>query len=222
MRTRQAVPPSRSTRARLRRAVWRRRHLLAALSLGLAAATAVTAVAPPDPPGRRVLVLATDTPAGTALTERHLAVSELPPGAVPPGALADVADAAGSGLAVGLPAGTPLLPGMLVGPGLAAGAPAGTVVVAVPVADPSARLVRPGRRVSLVTTSGDVAGSPGGAEVVARSVVVLAVEAGTAGGAILDTNSQPVSHLYVAASERVATVLVGSGAWAPLRAVLEP
>ncbi|GAA1634331.1 SAF domain-containing protein [Georgenia ruanii] len=216
------APPSRSLRSRLRRGLWRGRHALAALSLGLAAATALEAVRPPAPPREQVLVLADDVAAGIVLSAADVAVRSLPRGVVPPEALRAPAEATGQPLAVGLPAGTPLLPAMLAGPGLAAGAPPGTVVAAVPLADAaSARLAQPGRRVSLVAATADAAGSPGEARVVARGVVVLAVHEDDAGGGVLSGGVPGVTSVYVAAPERVATVLVGAAAWAPLRAVLE-
>src|SRR4051812_16218902 len=78
------APPSRPLGARLRRGLWRGRHALAALSLGLAAATALEAVRPPGPPREQVLVLAADVAAGTVLTAADLTVRPLPRGAVPP------------------------------------------------------------------------------------------------------------------------------------------
>jgi pilus assembly protein CpaB len=221
MRTRQPPPPSRSTAARLRRGVWRRRHLLAALCLGLAAATAVGALRPAPPPHEDVVVLSADMPAGTPLATADVAVRPVPAGLAPQGVLRTPADVVGRPLAVGLPAGTPLVPGMLAGPGLAEAAPTGTVVVAVPVADAaSARLAQPGRRISLVAVTSDTTGTPGDAHVVARDLVVLAVDAEVNDG-LLGAGTSGVTSVYVAASERVATLLVGSSAWAPLRAVLE-
>lgn len=215
------TPPSRSRQARARRLLWRRRHLVAALCLGLAAHLTLTTLRPPPPPGDAVLVLAGDLPAGAVLTPADLTTRTLPRGAVAPSALRDPDAAVGLPLAVALPAGTPVLPTLLVGPGLAASAPAGTVVVPVPVADgASLRLARPGLRVSFVATTADGAGTPGDAEVVARDVVVLAVESAAEESSLLGAGSTAPAVVYVAASEAVATVLLGSSAWAPLRTVL--
>ena len=220
MRARTPVPPSRSPAARTRRLLWRRRHLLAALCLACAAAVAVTAVRPPDPPAERVLTLASDLPAGSVLAAEDLRVEALPVGAQPDGVLRDADEAVGRPLAVGLAAGTALQPAMLAGPGLASAAPPGTVVVPVPVADAAtARLAEPGQRIDLVAAGGDV-GVEADAEVVARDVVVLATWTPESGGGLLEPGVGSVTYLYVAASDRVATVLVGSSAWAPLRAVL--
>ncbi|MPV38630.1 SAF domain-containing protein [Georgenia subflava] len=220
MRTRRPVPPSRSAAARARRWLWRRRHLLAAACIGLAAAVTVGALRPPAPPAERVLTVTDDVPAGTVLATADLTMRSVPAGTHPPGVLRELDDALGQPLAVGLPAGTALVPAMLTGPGLAAGAPAGTVVLPVPVADAAtARLAQPGQRIDLVAAGTDLTGVPGEAEVVARDVVVLASWEPADGGP-LTSGMADVSFLYVAASPGTATVLVGSSAWAPLRAVL--
>ncbi|WP_127131004.1 SAF domain-containing protein [Georgenia sp. SYP-B2076] len=222
MRPRRPPPPSRSVAARLRRTLWRRRYPFVALCLGLAVATGLGVLRPPEPPGEPALVLAADVAAGTPLTGADLVVRTVVAGTVPPSALRDERAALGRPLAVGLPAGTVLMASMLTGPGLADGAPPGTVVVPVPVADAgSARLAQPGQRINLVAAGGEAAGVPGGAEVVARDVVVLAVQE-SGGGSLLGSGVAGVTFIFVAAPEQVATVLLGSSAWAPLRAVLRP
>lgn len=214
------TPPSRSAPARLRRWLWRQRRLVAAVCLGLAAAVSVATLRPPPPPTAPALVLARAVPAGQALTSADVTVASAPVGAHPPEVLTTEVDAVGLPLAVGLPAGSALTPAVLVGPGLADGAPPGTVVVPVPVADrATAELARPGQRVDLLSATADSAGTPGPADVVARDVVVLASFAGEQGG-LLDPGVSGVTVLYVAAPRAVASVLVGSSAWAPLRAVL--
>lgn len=221
MRAGSPVPPSRSAAARARRFLWRRRHLLAAVCLACAAAVTVTALRPPEPAAERVVVLAADLPAGRVMAADDVRVSEVPAGSQPAGVLRDEDDAVGRPLAVGLAAGTVLQPAMLTGPGLAAAAPAGTVVVPVPVADAAtARLAEPGQRIDLVAAGSDVTGAEAEAEVVARDVVVLASWTPESGGGLLEPGTGDVTYLYVAATDRVATVLVGSSAWAPLRAVL--
>lgn len=221
MRARTPVPPSRSAAARARRFLWRRRHLLAALCLACAAAVAVSALRPPDPPAERVLTLTAELPAGSVLAADDVRLESLPVGAQPAGVLRDADEAVGRPLAVGLAAGTALQPAMLAGPGLASAAPPGTVVVPVPVADAAtARLAEPGQRIDLVAAGSDVGVESTDAEVVARDVVVLATWTPETGGGLLEPGVGSVTYLYVAAGERVATVLVGSSAWAPLRAVL--
>ncbi|RPF26137.1 SAF domain-containing protein [Georgenia muralis] len=217
---RRETVPSRSAAAVLRRTLWRGRHLLAALCLGLAVSVIVSTLAPPPPAGVPVLSLARAVPAGTVLTDADVTRRTLPASAAPT-ALTAPADAVGRTLAVGLPAGTALVESMLVGPGLAGAAPAGTVVVPVPLADAgSAALAEPGRRVTLVAADSDLSGTAGAARVVARDVVVLAVHRPEAGGNLLDPGASGVTVIFVAAREADATALVGAGAWAPLRAVI--
>ena len=217
---RRETVPSRSVTAVLRRALWRGRHLLTALCLGLAVTVTVSTLAPPPPVGVEVLTLARDVPAGTVLTDGDVAPRVLP-GEAAPAALIDPREAVGRALAVGLPAGTPLVAGMLVGPGLTDGTPDGTVVVPVPLADHgSAALAEPGRLVTLVAADSDLSGTAGSARVVARDVVVLAVHTPEAAGGLLDAGTSGVTVVFVAADEAEATALVGAGAWAPLRAVL--
>ncbi|WP_225755331.1 RcpC/CpaB family pilus assembly protein [Actinotalea sp. Marseille-Q4924] len=76
---------------------------------------------------------------------------------------------------VDLPAGLPLVEGVLAGERFAVAAPAGTVVVAVRLADPAVTgLLRPGDRVDLVTAAPADGGAPGvAADVVARGALVL-------------------------------------------------
>jgi pilus assembly protein CpaB len=221
MRASAPVPPSRSTVTRVRRLLWRRRHLLAAVCLACAAAVTVTALRPPDPPTERVLTLATDLPAGSMLTADDLHLRDVSVGSQPSGVLRDVDAAVGRPLAVGLAAGTALQPAMLTGPGLAAAAPPGTVVLPVPVADAAtARLAEPGQRIDLVAAGSDVTGVQAEAEVVARDVVVLASWTPDSGGGLLEPGVGSITYLYIAAEERAITLLVGSSAWSPLRAVL--
>jgi pilus assembly protein CpaB len=155
------------------------------------------------------------------LTADDVRLHDVPVGSQPAGVLRDYDDAVGRPLAVGLAAGTALQPAMLTGPGLAAAAPPGTVVVPVPVADAAtARLAEPGQRIDLIAAGSDVTGVEAEAEVVARDVVVLASWTPESGSGLLEPGVGTVTYLYVAAEERAITMLVGSSAWSPLRAVL--
>src|SRR5690606_13759893 len=222
MLARPAPPPSSSIRARARRFLWRRRYLLAAVCVAAAVAITLEAVRPAPPPTEPAVVVTGDVPAGTRLTSSDVAVRDVPAQALPDRVLPAIDDAVGRHLAVGLGAGTALQPAMLIGPGLSASAPPGTVVVPVPVADDAtAQLARPGQRLDLVAPA-PAGAEPSGdaARVVARDVVVLARAAGSGGGGLLGNTRDMAHYLYVAADESDATVLVGSGAWALLRAVL--
>lgn len=215
-----ATPPSRRLPARLRRLLWRSRRVIAAVCVAAAVGLVVDALRPSPPATTPAVVLARDVPAGTVLSDRDLTVARLPVGTVPRTALTDPRAARGSPVAVSLPSGSLLTPGLLVGPGLADGAPPGSVVVPVPLADGgSARLARPGSRIHLLASAADQAGTGGPAEVVAEDVLVLAeLPPGTSGG-VLGTGEQGPGTVYVATDARAARLLVGAGAWSPLRAV---
>ena len=136
----------------VRRAVLRRRRLLAVLCAIGAAAAGLRATAPPAAPTVEVLVAARDLPAGAELRGDDLATVALTPGTAPDGVLTDVADAAGAILAAPLRAGEPVTDVRLVGPGLADSAP-GTVAVPVRLSDAAqAGLLRVGDEVDLLAT----------------------------------------------------------------------
>ncbi|ROR73400.1 SAF domain-containing protein [Bogoriella caseilytica] len=220
--SRSTPAPSRRRRARLRRFGWRYRFVLAGLLVLTAVATVVPGILHTDPDGVPALVLTADTAAGSEIRPADVEVRSLPAGAAPASALTDVAQVEGGTLALGLPAGTTLLPSMLVGPGLADHAPAGHVVVAVPLSDiASVRLAEPGRSVDLL--AGPEHGN-GPAVLAARSAVVLAhAEEGiTGGGGLLAPAGAEsgIRHIYVAVPPDTATVLLGASTWSPLHAVL--
>lgn len=197
--------------------LWRTRHVVAAVAVALAAAVVVGELRPPAPPTTPALVLAAPRAAGAELGPTDVVVRDVPAGLVPDGALTDAADAVGRRLAVALPAGFPLAPGVVVGPGLADGAPSGTVVVPVRLADPgTARLLRPGDVVDLLQAPAD---APGPASVLARGALVLA-RADEQESSLLGGGDDAAPLLLVAVSHAAATLLSGAGAWAPVTAVL--
>lgn len=216
------TPPSQRRRAGVRRFLWRYRYALAGLLVVTAVAVALPALRSADPAGVLALVLTADLPAGSELSARDVEVRPLPAGALPEAALTDAAQVEGRSLVLGLPAGTAVLPSMLIGPGLADSAPPGHVVVAVPLSgSASARLAEPGREVDLL--AGPEHGN-GPAVVVARSAVVLAHAEDDAapGGGLLAPGSDDsgMRHVYVAVTPDAATVLLGASTWSPLHAVL--
>ena len=152
----------------VRRAVLRRRRLLAALLTGVAVATGVHAVAAPPPPRVRVPVAAHDLVAGSVVSTGDLVDASFAPGSVPDGV---EAAPEGRTLAAPVRAGEPVTDVRLVGPALAASHPG---LTALPVRLPDAGmagLLRVGDRIDLVAA--DPQGS--GASVVAADVPVLAV-----------------------------------------------
>ena len=165
----------RATRDRLRRlltsvrrAVLRRRRVLAAVLTAVAVAAGLHSVTAPPPPRIDVLVAARDLPGGTVLAPGDLARVPFAPGSVPD----DLATSTtGRTLAAPVRRGEPVTDVRLVGPGLADGHPG---LTAVPVRLPDAGMVRllaAGDRIDLVAA--DPQGS--GARVVAAGVPVLAV-----------------------------------------------
>lgn len=189
--------------------------------MGAAALVALDILRPPPPPTVDVVVLARPAVAGSVLSASDLEVRGIPIGLAPEAAVTALGDAVGRRLAVALPAGYPLAPGVIVGPGLADGAPPGTVVVPVRLADAGvARLLAAGDRVDLVRAPPEGGGS---ATVVARGALVLAraEDGGGSGGAgFFGTTDDAAPLLLVAAAPDAARLVAGAGSWAPLSAVL--
>lgn len=233
-------PLPEAARRRLRLLTWRARRPLAALCAGLAALVAVGLLRPADPPTARVPVAARDLALGTVLAAGDVRATDVPLALVP----ADLADhgttdrraardagasaveaLVGRRLAVAVPAGLPLVAGLLVDD--TATGPPGTVVVPVRFADAGvADVLTPGMRVDVVAAAphdGDEATR------LARAAVVLARPAadawagssgsggGLLGGAATTTESAPVL-LAVDPDESVA--LSGAAASRVLSAVI--
>jgi len=133
----------------MRRAVLRRRRLLAALCAAGAVLAAVRVAAPPAPATVELVVAARDLPAGTVLTDDDLRTTRVAAGAVP----ADVVGApVGAMLAAPLREGEAVTDVRLVGPGLAAPDP-GRVAIPVRFSDAGqAALLGPGDRVDVLAT----------------------------------------------------------------------
>jgi Flp pilus assembly protein CpaB len=152
----------------VRRAVLRRRRLLAAVLAAVAVVSGVRAATAPVPARVPVLVAAHVVPAGVVLADDDLTETAFDPGSVPD----DLAvDAVGRTLAAPLRRGEAVTDVRLVGPDLAEGYPG---VTAVPVRLPDAGMVgllRVGDRVDLVAADPQA----GGARVVAIDVPVLAI-----------------------------------------------
>ena len=154
----------------VRRAVLRRRRLLAAVLTAVAVAAGLHAVTAPPPATVSVLVAARDLPAGAELSGEDLVDAGFAPGTAPDDL---VADPAGRMLAAPLRRGEPVTDVRLVGPDLTDGL---VGVTATPVRLPDAGMVdllRVGDRIDLVAA--DPRGT--GAETVARDVPVLAIPA---------------------------------------------
>ena len=214
--TARAAPRS----VRWRAVAWRLRHVVAALALALAAAAAVRALGPAPPVTVPVLVAARDLPAGVTIGASDVRVAHVASAVRVAAALVDPADAVGAGTAVPVPAGLPLVPGLLVG--TVVEGPPGTVVAAVRLSDDDvAALLVPGTHVDVLAATPET-GEVG--VVVARRALVLPVAAppdqgGSVLGGATAADTQPVL-LAVAPDE--APALAGAAASALLSVVVVP
>lgn len=178
-RGRQKSRPSYPLALQLRTAISRKRRLVAAALLSLAAALMLLVLSPGERDTVAVVVATKPLGAGTVLASADLEVAqypvdlapadnaELPSGTAPATAAdgsAESAGAAGSGervedwvgrtLSTAVVEGQPLTVAGVVGPDLLSGQPPGTTAVTVRVADPGALThLRPGQRVDLVHRS---------------------------------------------------------------------
>ena len=160
-----------------RRPAWQRTRLRRVVSAAMAATAvwlAMSAFLPqPVPRGEPVVVVAGDLLPGHVLTDGDLAVADWPSDLRPGGAVADPAALVGKVLGAGMSRGEAVTAARVRGPGLLAGARAGLVAAHVRLADPAmAAMATPGDHVDLISPAGKVA---------AADVMVLAVDAGSAG-----------------------------------------
>ncbi|MWA05829.1 flagellar biosynthesis protein FlgA [Actinomadura sp. LD22] len=167
--------PAAAAAARLRRP-------LAALSAAAAAGLALTALRPGPAPSVRVLAASRDLPAGATLGTSDLRALDLPPPAVPAGAVRS--GAAGRVLAGPMRRGEPLTDARLVGDGLLHGYGPGTVAAPARIADAgTVRLLHAGDRVDVLAAPppagpGDLPGNGGRwseARVIVSGVPVITV-----------------------------------------------
>lgn len=194
----------------LRVLLWRARLPMTALLLGAACAVVVGELRPPPAPTSPVPVASRALTAGHVLDASDLDVAEMPSGLVPSGAPSSAEPLVGASLAVAVPAGLPIVDGLLAHD-LVTGPP-GTVVAAVRLADPAvAALLAPGSRVDVLAATDDgTTGRP-----LARGALVVA-SADPAGHEADD--SAPPLLLAVAPGE--AAALAGAGPSALLSAVI--
>jgi Flp pilus assembly protein CpaB len=194
----------------------RLRRPLAALFAAAAAGLALLSLRPGPPPSVRVLGAARDLPAGTALSASDLRRVELPPDAVPSGALRS--GGAGRVLAGPMREGEPLTDARVVGDGLLRGHGPGTVATPVRMADAGAvRLLRPGDHIDVLAVpsgSAEPDGPPPGMEarwgrearVVVSGVPVVAVPPPD------DHGGQEGALVLLATDRAQAVALAGAGA----------
>lgn len=175
-----------------------------------AGAVAVSALAPPAPATRPVLVAARDLPAGSPLGPADVRETGWPPDAVPAGAL-EPADLVGAQLAGPLRRGEALTDTRTTGAGLLAGQPPGTLAASVEAGDVAALTgLGPGTRVDVLARTDDpVTGEPVGAERIAVDAVVLAVPA-TSGGGLLGPSGDGGTSVLLAVDVRTAAALTAA------------
>lgn len=204
----------------MRIVLWRTRFLVAATFLGIAAACAVQAVRPPDPPTSAVVVAAHPIDAGASLTSADVRVARMPEALAPDGALTDADAVLGASAAVPIAAGAPVLPGLLADDEVRG--PPGTVVATVRFADPAvAGLLSPGVRVDVLAATAE--GGPG--TVVATRALVLPVarQPSSDGGALgLGGSGDTSVPVLLAVAPAEAPALAGAAASALLSAVVVP
>ncbi len=199
--------------------LWRARFVVAALAVGLAVTAALHELRPPQPRTRAVVVAARDLPAGTRLAAADVQLSRVPAGLAVSGTTTDAAALVGEDLAVPVPAGLPVVPGLLASGELAG--PPGTVVAAVRLADPAmAGLLEPGTRVDVLAAAAET-GAQG--VVVARRALVLPVAPGARAAAWAEglTGSDAPPVLLAVSPEEVGA-LSGAAVSALLSAVVVP
>lgn len=188
-----------------RRPAWQRTRLRRVVSAGLVATAAWLAMSAflpqPVPRGEPIVVVAQDLMPGHVLTRGDLAVADWPTDLSPGGAVADPAALVGKVLGAGMSRGEAVTAARVRGPGLLAGARTGLVAAHVRLADPAmAAMTAPGDHVDLISSAGQVAAS---------DVVVLAVDAGSAGsgGWSAPSGTEPPGGVVVAVARQDAVRL---------------
>lgn len=216
-RSRPTAP--RSARRPLRLLLWRVRLLVAAVLVGGACAVTVAELRPPPAPTDLIVVAARPLDAGTRLSGGDLTTAALPRDVVPSGTVSSTGDLIGRTVAVSVPAGLPLVEGVVAAPVLQG--PPGTVVAPVRFADQGvAALLTPGTRVDVLAAASD--GADQGGRSLARSALVLAspADATTSGLTGLGDGSGQAPPVLLAVSPDDAEALAGAGSWATLSPVI--
>lgn len=132
-----------------RRALRRRRRLLALLALAVAVTAVLPSLLPPSVQGVPVIVADDDLPAGTVLGPEHLRTVRTAAQLLPPEAPTTAEHVLGRATAHPVRAGTPLLDVLLSGEGQPS-FPEGAVLMVVPIPDLLAAHLGPGTRIELL------------------------------------------------------------------------
>lgn len=168
-----------------RAARWHRR-LLAGVAAAAAVYFGLTSLTPAAPPTVAVLAAARDLPGGAVPAPDHLRSLDLPPDAVPAGALKPGADLASRVLSGPVRAGEPLTDARFLGPGLV---PSGFVAYPFRIDDSEVgALLRVGDRLDLYAGTSTASASAG---LVAHAVRVIALPTSRSTGALIVTAVSP-------------------------------
>jgi len=195
-------------RGRVRRTVAARRRPLAAVTAAAAVLAAVQAARPAPAPTTPAVMVARDLPAGTVLESDDVRVSDVPADLLPDGAVPPDAVPVGRSVAAPLRTGEVLTDLSVVAPTGLQAHPSGTVLATVRVTDPAATdTVDVGDRVSVI---GADLRSTGGAQVVARAVLVVALPGGADPAAGLSEGAPVVLAVDEATALALAEATVDS------------
>lgn len=189
---------------RLRRAILRRRRLLAALCAGTAVAAGLHAVASPPPATTAVWTAAHDIPGGVVVRPADLVRARFDPDSVPAGVIRAAAEVVGRTTAAPVRSGEPLTDVRLLTGSLLAAYP-GHVAAPVRIGDPAAvALLRVGDTVDVIAADPNQEAT---AEVVAHDAAVIGVPRRT------ETGTSMVSGglVVLAVSESTAISLAAAG-----------
>ncbi|CAN5283090.1 SAF domain-containing protein [soil metagenome] len=160
------------TRRALRRFVVTHRRALAAICVGLAVFSAMSALQP-SIAGVAIVTAARDVPSGHVLAEGDLRTVEIISDVVPDGAERDIADITGRSVAAPLRKGEVVTDARLLGSSLLRGYPAGSVLVPVRIEDPATLTgMGVGDRVNVIAVD---PGEGLAAEIVARDLPIVAI-----------------------------------------------
>jgi len=164
-------------------------------------------------------VAARQLPAGTTLAADDVRTVPMIAELAPSGAPSAEDQVLGRQTVVEVPAGTPLVPGVVHGDGIRPSVPPGLALAAVRLADPGiARLLQPGDRVKVLAATNDPSGAPSGAQTLVERALVVLIDDGGDGpaGGLLGTSTgndvAPLLLLAVSADEAARLAAGGLGA----------
>ncbi|NJC23076.1 Flp pilus assembly protein CpaB [Arthrobacter pigmenti] len=213
--------PANPLSTRVRSFLFRKRRLLAAGVLCVAAGVAVEALLPAEAETTPVVAAAADLPVGSIITADQLALVHLPREAVPKHAYSSAELVTGQQLATPVYAGDVIAENFLVGEGLLAGTDKGTVAVPLRPADASTvQLLSPGQRVDVVLSTGNGFEVSGKNTVIAKGLPILWTSEEPASGPFSPAGSQQDGLVVVAANPDEAATLAGASSSGQVHLVL--